>query len=224
MTSKSLSTALRTASYLRPLGKEAFLRQLPSSPTILDVGCGNESPLRTKVLRPDSRYIGVDVTDYNQTSQEHMDEYALCKPSEFNATLARYRGTADAVISSHNIEHCDYPEETLELMVDALRPGGHLFIAWPCEASVDFPSRQGTLNFHDDPTHQHDVPPYRMVRDSLAGSLDVVRESRRSRPPVPFAIGAFLEPVSAVSKRVMPLRSTWALYGFESIIWARKPA
>ena len=40
--------------FLRPQGKDSFLNNIPKNSKILDVGCGNNSALRTKALLPDS--------------------------------------------------------------------------------------------------------------------------------------------------------------------------
>jgi hypothetical protein len=48
----------------------------------------------------------------------------------------------DAVISSHNLEHCDDPAAVRDSMVVALRPGSSLFLAFPCEESVRVPRRR----------------------------------------------------------------------------------
>ncbi len=108
-------------------------------------------------------------------------------------------------------------------MCGHVKKGGRLYLSFPCEASLHFPRRLGTLNFHDDPTHVT-PPSYAAVIDTIrSAGLDIVFGRRHYRPPVPFMLGLLLEPLSFVSKRVMPLRSTWALYGFETVIWAIRP-
>ncbi len=208
---------------LRPHGKLAFLRSLPSGAHILDVGCGNNSPRDAKILRPDLVYHGLDVSDYNQQgSTPYADTYTLVKPEEFVQAIGRFEGRLDAVVSSHNIEHCNDPQGVLDAMVRALRPGGRLFLAFPCEESVFFPKRRGTLNFFDDETHR-EVP-------SWSGVLTLLRASgvrtdlacRRYRPLLLATLGLVLEPVGWLTSRNMPASSTWALYGFESVIWAHR--
>jgi hypothetical protein len=43
----------------RPRGKIGFLTQLRPKAKILDVGCGNASPAKAKLTRPDIFYIGL---------------------------------------------------------------------------------------------------------------------------------------------------------------------
>lgn len=180
--------------------------------------------MRMKRLRPDCRYIGLDVQDYNQTSASTSlaDEYRTVPSSQFAEAIAEHHGSVDAVISSHNLEHCNEPMRVLDAMFGALRPAGWIYLAFPSEQSCRFPSRSGTLNFYDDPTHQW-VPVVAAVIDAMVAANvapTVVRQ--RYRPLIPAAIGLALEPISAVSRKVMPFGSTWALYGFESIIWGCK--
>lgn len=210
---------------LRPRGKLAFLASLPHGAKVLDVGCGNNSPRDAKVLRPDLVYTGLDVGDYNQQqdSIRYADRYLLVPPAEFGRAIASRRGEFDAVVSSHNLEHCDEPAAVLHAMVAALRPGGRLFLAFPCEESVGFPSRRGTLNFYDDATHK-EVPRWQPVLDTLQRSgAGIDYACKRSRPALLAMLGTALEPVGALLGRNMPGGSTWACYGFESLVWARRP-
>ena len=210
------------ASWLRPRGKQAFLKSLPPGAKVLDVGCGNNSPRDAKVLRPDIVYTGLDVGDYNQQdSLRYADAYIVVPPAEFAAAIAAHAGTMDAVVSSHNLEHCDEPAAVLKAMAAALRPGGQLFLAFPCEASVGFPSRRGCLNFFDDPTHRS-VPRWDAVIGNLhKRGMRLMYSTPRYRPALLAAIGFVLEPFGWLLGRNMPGASTWALYGFESIVWAR---
>jgi SAM-dependent methyltransferase len=205
--------------------KRAFICQLPQGAKVLDVGCGTGSPLYTKSIRPDVYYVGVDVADYHQTEQSKTsaDEYILCTPETFDQTIAGLgTGRFDAVISNHNLEHCDYPGRVLHAMCNVLRPGGQMFLGFPCEASVSMPSRQGTLNFYDDPTHR--APPIwkDVLRTLSENGMAPAFAAQRYRPWGAFVIGLAFEPFVAPRRRQAPKNSTWALYGMESIIWAEK--
>jgi SAM-dependent methyltransferase len=205
-------------------GKGPFVRAIPRDGRVLDVGCGNGSPAWFRSTRPDLYYVGVDVGDYNQKGDpnEYANEYVICRPEDFAATLERYAGQMDAVVSSHNLEHCDDPDRVVAAMVSALNPGGSLFMAFPCEESVRFPKRGGCLNFFDDSSHQR-VPSWKATLDSLALSgCRVEFQAKRYRPFPLWLKGLLMEPVSAARREVIPGGSTWALYGFESVIWARK--
>jgi SAM-dependent methyltransferase len=203
--------------------KWEFIRRLPHGARVLDIGCGNNSPKWFKNVRPDMYYIGLDIGDYNQEddAMQCADEYILTTGEGFAESIECFQGQMDAVVSAHNLEHCNDPNRVLIAMAKALKPGGQLYLSFPCEESINFPKRAGTLNFYDDPSH-YKVPPW---DDTLAAlkrcgcTFDFTAKRYR---PFPLVLkGLFLEPVSAIRKRVLS-DSIWALYGFESVIWARR--
>jgi SAM-dependent methyltransferase len=204
-------------------GKIAFLANLPRRARLLDIGCGNASPVRVKQQRPDIYYVGLDVEDHNQSSEARRaaDEYVLTSSKDFAESIRQTTGTFDAVLSAHNLEHCLDPHGVLDAMITRLKTGGMIYLSFPCSESRSFPHRQPTLNFFDDPTHQ--VPPDfdKILEAMKSANLEIVYARRRHRPLIPMLLGLALEPISALTKRTMPLLSTWALYGFESVIWAR---
>lgn len=140
---------------LRPSGKYAFVASLREGSRLLDVGCGNNSPYRTKEIRPDVFYVGMDIGDYNQklNVREYADKYIVTSSANFAAELEGLQETFDAVISAHNLEHCEEPQRVLTAMLRSLKKGGEIYLSFPCEASVHFPQRKNTLNFYDDETH-----------------------------------------------------------------------
>lgn len=207
-------------------GKGAFIRSMSVGARVLDVGCGNNSPTYFKQLRPDLYYIGLDVGDYNQSeaSISHADEYHVSTAADFARRIGEFRATIDCVVSSHNLEHCDDYPAVLRAMADALKPGGRIFLSFPCEASARFPRRGGCLNFYDDATHVN-LLSWRRVNDELAGlGMAFEFRARRYRPLGQALVGLLNEPESAARNEVMPNGATWALYGFESVIWARRAA
>ena len=210
---------------LKRRGKYAFIASLKPGACVLDVGCGNNSPRRFKRQRPDCRYIGIDVENYRQAAhpESFADEYILSDPAEFAAAIERFRGQMDAVISCHNLEHCNAPEAVLKAMVDSLCPGAKLYLCFPAEASVRFPHRAGGLNFFDNPTHKT-LPRWQETISTLRRmGLRIDFLAQRYRP-VPLAIlGLLLEPFAALLKRNAIAGSTWALYGLESVIWSSRP-
>lgn len=209
----------------QPRGREAFLRTVARGGQLLDVGCGNDSPYQIKTTRPDIFYVGLDVGDYHQTgaSLECADKYIVTPPAGFHGEIEKFSGQMDAIISNHNIEHCDRPGDVVNAMLSALRPGGRIYMAFPCAESVSFPSRQGSLNFYDDPTHRT-VPDLAGILAATAGSgCRVEFLARQYRPAVPRFFGFLLEPFSRWRGRLLPFNCTWALYGFETILWISRP-
>jgi SAM-dependent methyltransferase len=164
----------------------------------------------------------MDIGDYNQklNVRECADKYIVTSSAGFAAELEGLQETFDAVISAHNIEHCEEPQRVLTAMLRSLKKGGEIYLSFPCEASVHFPQRKNTLNFYDDETHLV-VPDLKAILATIEEEgLTVKLLRKRYRPSIPLILGFFLEPISALIRRSMPLGSTWALYGFETVIWA----
>lgn len=204
-------------------GQRSFCHELKGkSAKILDVGCGNGSPRRVKIVAPDCYYVGVDIADYNNTDATlaYADKYLLFEPEHFAEEIAGLSEKFDAVLSNHNIEHCNHPEETLAAMCGKLKKGGRLYLAFPSEASVGFPSRKGTLNFYDDSTHRW-LPKFDNIIHLLQeNGMVIVFASKQYKPPVFHILGGLLEPVSRLKKKV--ITGTWQYWGFETVIWAEK--
>lgn len=206
---------------IRPLGKVAFLHRLTPQANILDVGCGNNSPAKTKSLLPQSSYTGIDIQDYNQTEPNVADEYIIASPARFAEVLAKLPSRYDAVISTHNLEHCQNREAVLTTMLDRVKTGGYLYLSFPCSESVGFPSRTGTLNYYDDGSHVGPPPDFDAIISKLkASGFEVKVEARRHSPCILRGIGMITEPLSRCFKKV--LWGTWEFYGFESVIIAKK--
>lgn len=203
-------------------GKVAFLRKLDKKTSVLDVGCGNNSSFVFKDVLPHCKYTGIDVSDYNQVKANLADQYLITSRDDFAVSISEFKDTFDAVVSAHNLEHCDDRAGTFRSMLGSLKPGGYLYLAFPCANSVTFPPRAGTLNYYDDASHQGVPPDYdKIIADLQKKHFEIVFAARRYRPKVLWFVGLLLEPLSRYKKKV--LRGTWEYYGFESIIWAKKP-
>lgn len=133
---------------LRPNGRAFFLSRLVSNAFILDVGCGNNSPFKTKKILPKCTYYGIDVGDYNQARPNLADEYILTDSANFTSEISKFKNQFDALISCHNLEHCEDRSGVLLAMLQSLRVGGQIFISFPSECSIAFPGRAGTLNYY----------------------------------------------------------------------------
>jgi SAM-dependent methyltransferase len=198
-----------------------FLCKLDEKALILDIGCGNNSPYKTKQVLKNCIYTGIDVHDYKQHSKELADEYIVVDKLYFHESIRNLPKKFDAVISAHNLEHCINRSATLQAMMDAVKVGGLMYLSFPCEASTTFPSRKGTLNYYDDETHVEEPPRLEWVIKKLTeNNFDIVKLIPNHRPKIIMIIGLIFEPFSALSGRLFP--GTWELYGFETIIWAKK--
>jgi 2-polyprenyl-3-methyl-5-hydroxy-6-metoxy-1,4-benzoquinol methylase len=206
---------------VKPCGKTSFLLQLPAHARVLDVGCGNNSSYLTKSIRPDCHYTGIDIGDYNQTLPNLADVYTISSAEEFPREISRHQNEYDAVISSHNIEHCDDRLEVFNAMLSAIKPGGKLYLSFPNAETVKFPKRQGTLNYHDDNTHKFNPPDTEEFASQLRQqNFEIIYSIEKYQPILLWTIGLFMEPLSHLRKKNM--LGTWEYYGFESIIVARK--
>jgi SAM-dependent methyltransferase len=218
--SRSAHLQRRLASVLRPRHKMDFLFRLPPKFDLLDVGCGSNSPYLVKSLFPDCTYTGIDVSDYRQTKPNLADHYLLVEPSQFPEGILALGEKFDAVTSSHNLEHCDNRDATLESMMAVLKKGGRLYLSFPSGASVTFPSRSGCLNYYDDPTHKATPPDFDAIIELLSrNGFSILYSAKRYRSTVFWTLGLVSEPIS---RRRGRMRGTWEYYGFESIIWAEK--
>ncbi len=209
---------------LKSRGKVSFLASVSKNARILDVGCGNNSPFKTKIQRPDIFYVGLDVGNYNQKINPiiYADEYMVVCPEDFVPKINSFKESFDAVISSHNLEHCGDQKDVLSAMLKSLKSKGRIFLSFPCEGSINFPSRRGALNFYDDPTHKN-VPDFDNTLEQIRlGGFNIDFAARRYRPFTLAAAGFILNPCSAMLRCNIPFGLTWAYYGFESIIWASK--
>jgi SAM-dependent methyltransferase len=204
-------------------GKESFFAQLPRKGTLLDVGCGNNSPAWTKQRLPDWYYIGLDVGDYNQTQTNIADNYILTTKEQFCEEIEKFISSVDAIISSHNLEHCYDRSGTLLAMARALKIGGKMYLSFPCQDSITFPGfRNGCLNYYDDASHRDAPPDFgRVISDLNREGLRILYAATRYQPPLDWIHGLNNEEESAKAKETR--QGTWAYWGFETVIWAEKP-
>ena len=198
------------------------MRRVPATSKILDVGCGNNSPFYIKSNFPEFHYTGIDIGNYNQTKPLLADEYILTDSLGFADAISRHQNKFDAVISSHNLEHCEDRWATLQAMLSAVKPGGGMiFLAFPSEKSIEFPNRSRTLNYFDDLTHRGNPPDFDMVLSLIEDNgFSIDYSVRMYRPMVLRLLGFFQEPFAR--RKNIILQGTWSYYGFESIIWAKK--
>lgn len=97
----------------------SFILKLPKKAKVLDIGCGPKSPERAKIIRPDIYYVRIDISEgYNELSATVADEYIPTSGEDFADTIDSLPNDFDAVISSHNLEHCNYPMKTLDAICE----------------------------------------------------------------------------------------------------------
>lgn len=202
-------------------GKEAFLRSLAPDSRILDLGCGNNSPRKTKDILPGCHYIGLDVGDYNQTDDIPADEYIVVNSDMFKNAIDGFADSIDAVISAHNIEHCDDRYGVAISLARSLKIGGKAYISFPAYDSIAFPNRVGTLNYYDDGGHVGDPPNFgKIISILVENGLNIIYASTRYQPPIHWILGLGTEQSSQDEGVIKD--GTWCYWGFESVIWAER--
>lgn len=188
---------------------------------ILDVGCGQVSPVLFRRQFRNADYTGLDFVDFPASSPASLAANRLLKVDLEAATEDQLpRGPFDLVMLAHVLEHLRDPLKILRWSVQVVRPRGIVYVAYPAEDSSQFPSRRGTLNFYDDPTHRTVVRTSE-VCGALVGSGCTIVETGRSRT----ARGILVAPLRVL---VAPLTGgvtgpmLWELYGFEAYAIGRK--
>ena len=205
----------------RPEGVFGFIHKLGAKhKRILDVGCGNDSAFQYKRAFSDIYYMGLDVGEYNNDHQGYEDEKVIVKSSEFASAIKNFQNV-NAIISRHNLEHCDQPKDVLISICRVLEKNGSLFLAFPNPESINFPSRSKTLNYYDDDTHNETPPnPNDVIKILEDNGMEITFFAPRYQPLILRCIGFIQDPLSWYFKKVY--QGTWAFYGFECVIWARK--
>ena len=209
--------------FLRPQGKFSFLNNIPKNSKILDVGCGNNSAYKIKSCIPNSYYVGVDISDYNNENDVNLyaDKYILTNPNNFVENIRSISFKFDAVISSHNLEHCNDRYGTLNAILDKLKDGGKIYLSFPSEKTINFPKRDGCLNYYDDPTHKNPPPNYNRILEIMKEkSFNILFSTRSYKPFLLSRFGYFANLVSNYTKKTS--FGVWEWWGFESIIIAQK--
>ncbi|MGC8863047.1 MAG: class I SAM-dependent methyltransferase [Armatimonadota bacterium] len=192
---------------------------------VLDVGCGNHSPRRTKKYYPNCRYFGLDRSvDYGleQMDFDLMERFYHIDLKDLGALDELPDGFFDCIIVSHVIEHLDNGEAVVLRLCDKLAPGGGIYIESPSPHSVRLPHMSGTLNFYDDPTHVrlYDLHALRQVLISKGLTVRKAGIRRDWRGIVLIPYNAL---VSLVRSRKLVGSVFWDLFGFSSYIVATRP-
>lgn len=209
------------ARFLKRNGKFHFLSRLRKTSNILDVGCGYDFPYKFKKILPDCHYTGIDIADYNQSKPLLDYNFILTTPDKFHLEISKFNKFFDAVVSSHNLEHCNHRDAVLKAMLKSVKKNGLIFLSFPCEQSIKFPKRKGTLNYFDDPTHLYSPPNFKEVINVIeANDFSIIFSKKNYSPILLKILGFFVEPISNLRKKV--LRGTWEYYGFETIIIAKR--
>ena len=212
--------------YLLPFRFNYFYPRFKQQPlTILDVGCGNQSPTVTKKYFPKCIYHGVDRANYNNSDGDMalMDEYFELdlETSSLNELADNHY---DLIILSHVIEHINNGLDVVERLSKKLKFGGHIYIEYPSLKSLQLPSAQGSLHFCDDDTHKRLYQMMDIANELMSnGCSIIVAKTRRSKirmvlSPIGFVFNFFYFLVKGkIHSWLM-----WDIFGFAEFIIAKK--
>ena len=192
---------------------------------ILDIGCGGNSPVETKLVFPRSRYVGVD-RDFSyhndQLSISLIDKKIKVDLNETFEFLKEQISNEefDIIIFNHTIEHTYKGLEIINLVTQHLKNNGIIYIEFPSVRSLSLPSMRGTLNFCDDKTHIRIYSIQEIANSLLLNNCKVLKAGRRFN-----IFSLFLMPVRFINCLIFkksPAGLFWDLLGFADFVFATK--
>lgn len=217
----------RTAVYSRPIlarlmAPERVRRAIALLPPgsryqILDVGCGRHSASLFHTVYPNASYTGMDSDRASVESEIHLMRRFLEVDLETTEFLELSNDRFDLIVLSHVLEHLRRdPVSVLQRLVGRLAVNGLLYVAFPNKLSVNFPHRQGGLNFNDDPTHVTVVDEDRLISELKPRGVEVVYNSVTRRPCylALMLVRILFSPITGGVTGPM----LWDLYGFERVV------
>lgn len=197
------------------------------APRILDIGCGNRSPSLTKKWFPACHYSGADIQRYNLND---ADVAAMDQFYPIGVDGSGYdeipEATYDLVILNHVIEHMANPAPIVAKLCSKLKPGGHIWIAFPSLRSLSLPhSVDETLNFCDDPTHVY-LPGVREIANVLLKNGLAIEHAGRSREGFLTCLADYFKILKRLLMRAcagkFSGRGLWYVLGFEDHVLGRR--
>jgi len=199
----------------RSFGNEPF--------RLLDIGAGNHSATKTKIVFPQCEYHGVDMEkNYNNSE----DDFSMMTSFyEMNLTKLDFSSIPgnyfDGIWMVHVIEHLFNGDEVITGLLQKLKRGGYLYIEYPGIKSTKLPSMYGTLNFKDDPTHVRLYSTKELSALFTANNCKVLKSGTRRNPwyilAMPFRII-----FSVIKRKKIHANVFWDTLGFAEYLWVQK--
>ena len=190
---------------------------------LLDVGAGNHSAQLTKQWFPKCEYYGIDqVRDYNNDKDdfEWMKEFYQLDLTQLDFDIIP-NSFFDVMILSHVLEHLKNGDKVLAGLLPKLRQGALVYIEFPSARSQRLPSKKGTLNFYDDPTHCR-VFSAEEVSHMLRQQGCVIEKAGVRHNWIRIVLLPLLMLSSKMKKGYVEGSVFWDILGFAEYVFARK--
>jgi len=190
---------------------------------LLDIGTGNHSATKTKMVFPQCEYHGVDISkDYNNSEKDFllMDSFYEMDLTNLNFSSIP-ENYFDTILMVHIIEHLYNGDEVIQGILQKLKSGGYMYIEYPGIKSTKLPSMYGTLNFYDDPTHVRLYSIKELSELFVSNNCKVLKSGIRRNPwfmmAMPFRLLAYLIKGEKINANVF-----WDVLGFAEYLWVQK--
>ncbi len=190
---------------------------------LLDIGAGNHSASKAKIVFPNCEYHGVDMEkEYNNSEQDFKLMHAFY---EMDLTKLNFAAISDnyfdAIQIAHVVEHLYNGDEVIKGLLPKLKSGGYIYLEYPGEKSTRLPSMYGTLNFKDDSTHVRVYSVKELSALLEANGCKVLKAGIRRNGWFMLAM-PFRMIKTWVSGKKLPGNIFWDVLGFAEFVWARK--
>lgn len=190
---------------------------------LLDVGCGNHSPSKTKLIFPNCEYYGLDL-DKNYNNDEN-DFKVIEKFYQIDLTTLDYTimpdNFFDVIRMAHVIEHLYNGDEALKNLLPKLNEGGFFYIEYPGKKSLKLPSMYGTLNFYDDTTHVRIYSIEELSEIFKANNCKILKSGTRRNPWNILAMPARII-ISLLKNKKLEANIFWDITGFAEYLFVQK--
>jgi SAM-dependent methyltransferase len=198
--------------------KYSILYGIDQKSNILDIGCGNHSPILIKSILPYSNYTGVDIDYYNldENDKSVADNLFIFPRDSFFESIESIDSKFDLILATHLIEHLDDPKHLFRAASKLLKTNGILLVTTPNINSINFPTSKGTLNYYDDKTHVDMPILFNHIYDFCkSNNLLITKYKLGSTSVLSKVIGIPFELLRKIFKK--NIFTTWSYWGFEDI-------
>jgi SAM-dependent methyltransferase len=121
--------------------RTAFLKNLPRSASVVDIGAGDGS-LSVFASWPEPKRTDLSLHAYSIEKGKSFDKFDSYELSDWNLAPPEFQGRKfDAIVCAHFIEHIADPVSFVDWAARKLNPGGRVYLEWPSPASLTLPPR-----------------------------------------------------------------------------------